>query len=220
MSITRTDINGDITALKAALETLVPDFFASVELDDDTTPTTAICKDASGNTIFTVSSISSGNVAYTAYKDATTNVRGSATQQNARPLYFYKVGNNSAAIQCPNHHFVLISKTNTAGVGFVIPDSFSTGSGTHYVRNNVACWGDDPALDSPLTITGGTSSEMEGNHTQFVQIPLHGTYNENIYLPKAFFFPMVQEGMRGVVQELTTDDGTYLTNGYIALLDD
>ena len=218
--ITRTDINGDITALKAALETLVPDFFASVEYDDAESPTTVICKDSDGNTIFTAAYTAGGSATYTAYKNATTSVACSSTHATARPLYFYKVGNNSAAIQCPNYHFVWISKTNTAVVGFVIPDTFATGNTNHYAKNNVACWGDDPALDSPLTITGGTSSEMEGNHTQFVQIPLHGTYNENIYLPKAFFFPMVQEGMRGVVQELTTDDGTYLTNGYIALLDD
>lgn len=217
--IVRTDINGSIATLKAALETLVPDFFASVEYDDAESPTTTICKDADGNTVFTAQYTAGSSATYTAYKNAATSITVNGTPSLARPLYFYKVGDSNAAIQCPNNHFVVISKTNASGVGFVIPDTFATGTGTHYARNVVACWGDDPALDSYLTITGSTGSTMIGNHTLFVPIPMHGTYNQNIYLPKAFFLPMTQDGMRGVVQELTADEGTYLTNGYVALLD-
>lgn len=220
MAITRTDINGSITALKAALETLVPDFFATVEFDNEESPTTVICKDVGGNTLFTAQYTAGSSGTYTAYKKAATSISGSSTSQNARPLYFYRVGDSNAAIQCPNKDFIVISKTNTSGVGFVIPAVFVASQSGHFVKQNVACWGDDPALDSLLTITGSSGDTMIGNHTLFVQIPMHGTYEQNIFFPKAFFLPMAQDGMRGAVQELSTDSGTYLTNGYVALLDD
>lgn len=220
MAITRTDINGDITELKSALETLIPDFFATVELDDAESPTTVICKDTDGNTLFTATYIAGSSATYTAYKNATTSISSSATTLNARQLYFYRVGESNAAIQCPNGDFIVISKTNTSGVGFVIPDNFVTTQSAHFVKNSVACWGDDPALDSSLTITGSSGSTMIGNHCLLVPIPLHGVYGTPYYLPHAFFLPMAQDGMRGVVQELSTDSGTYLTNGYVALLDD
>lgn len=226
MSIQRTDISGDIALLKAALETLVPDFFASVEYDDAESPTIVVCKDADENTIFTTRLISgtSANCTYTAYKDATTSIAASGSPSIASPLYFYKVGDSNAAIQCPNSMLIVISKTNTSGVGFVIPDTFVYSNNTRFSKNGVACWGDDPTLNSPLTITGthggSNADEMVGNHTLFVPIPMHGTYAEQVYLPKAFFMPMAQTGMRGIVQELSADEGTYLTNGYVALLDD
>lgn len=219
MSIQRTDINGDIVLLKAALETLIPDFFATVELDDMESPTTVICKDTDGNTLFTAQYTAGNSATYTAYKNAATSITGNGTPSLARPLYFYKVGDSNAAIQCPNNHFVVISKTNASGVGFVIPETFATGTGTHYARNVVACWGDDPALDSYLTITGSTGSTMIGNQCLLVPIPLHGVYGTPIYLPHAFFLPMAQDGMRGTVQQLQDGEVTYLTNGYIALMD-
>lgn len=228
MAITRTDINGDITALKVALETLVPDFFASVEYDDAESPTTVICKDADENTIFEYYVGGTNAFGVKAYKNAETYVgTGQSTGQTWKPVYFYKVGSNGAVIQMSNNLIMIIAKTNTGATGFALyPQLFSN------VNNAIAtvagaCWGDDPSLSDWTVICGtgsGTSSILTstgiGNHTLFVPIPMHGMYNQNIYLPKAFFMPMVQTGMRGTVQELSTDSGTYLTNGYIALLDD
>lgn len=227
MAITRTDINGDITALKAALETLVPDFFASIEYDDAENPTAVICKDADGNTIFDYYISGSNNFGMKAYKNAETYVGGAQTTGTTwKPLYFYKVGSNGAAIQLPNNLIVIIAKTNTGKTGFALyPQLFSTAAQTLPVVAS-ACWGDDPALSNWVLICGSgsgtsaTSTPSIGNHTLFVPVPMHGTYAEQIYLPKAFFLPMAQSGMRGMVQELSTDSGTYLTNGYVALLDD
>lgn len=221
MAITRTDINGDITALKVALETLVPDFFASVEFDDTTTPTAINCKDADNNTVFTVTKNSSG-FSYNVFKDASTSVSATSTDTYSQPLYFYKVGDNGAAIQCRrNSALIVIAKTNTGVSGFALPNGFGSTLTANLATVQIACLGDDPMLTSPLTITTSTSSsQMTGNHTMFVQIPMHGTYEQSIYLLKAFFLPMAQDGMRGAVQELSTDSGTYLTNGYVALLDD
>ena len=66
MSITRFDVNGNLAALKTALEALT--FFASVDYDDDTTPTKVQCRDEDNNLIFEMS----GNQ-YTIYRsDGTT----------------------------------------------------------------------------------------------------------------------------------------------------
>lgn len=221
MAITRTDINGDITALKAALETLVPDFFASVEYDDATTPTGVICKDADGNTIFKAGKASSSNYfSYAAYKNAETAQETSAS--GASPKYMYKVGGNGAVLETTGPSFVIIAKTNIGTTGFALPDTMTVVSSIKKAANyHTACWGDDPALTDGLVFgTASDATANNGNHTLFVPIPMHGTYSEQIYLPKAFFMPMAQNGMRGAVQELSTDSGTYLTNGYVALLDD
>jgi len=220
MAIARTDINGNIAALKAALETLVPDFFASIEYDDATTPTGVICKDENANTIFKVRNTSGNFYSYTAYKNAETAQETSAS--GASPKYMYKVGGNGAVLETTGSSFVIIAKTNIGATGFALPDTMTNvGSSRKAANYHTACWGDDPALTDGLVF--GTSSDAtanNGNHTLFVPIPMHGTYEQNIFLPKAFFLPMAQSGMRGVVQELTADEGVYLTNGYVALLDD
>ena len=220
MSIHRNDISGDISALKSALETLVPDFFATVEYDDDTTPTAITCKDADGNAIFKASK-SGSNWTYTAYKDATTGVSVASSSNKSIPMYFYTVGSNGATIQTASNTMLIVAKTNTGATGFSLPNSTDSTDITNNYALKSACFGDDPAFTGLIAITPAQSNiASTGNHTLFVPIPLHGTYAENIYLPKAFFLPMAQEGMRGVVQELSANEGTYLTNGYVALLDD
>lgn len=222
MAIQRIEINGDMTALKAALETMIPDFFASVELASDESSTTITCKDSNENTIFTIAKTVSGsttNVAYTAYKNAATSVSCSAAASSANPLYLFKIGESNVVIQCPSSNLVVISKTNTYDTGFVIPNSFASGQTTHLSRLNVACWGDDPSLSSLLTITNASGDTMIGNQCLLVPVPLHGVYGTPIYLPHAFFLPMAQDGMRGTVQQLQDGEVTYLTNGYLAMMD-
>lgn len=217
MAIVRTDINGDIAAMKAALETLVPDFFATVEYDDTTTPTAINCKDADDNTLFIVNTANSGWT-FSFYKDGSTVVSSQGTTSTAAPVYCYKVGSASAVIQHPNGQFSIISKTNTGGVGFAIPTQFSYTANKGEYR--VGCWGDDTLITTNLLFTSSTSgAEMVGNQCQLVEIPMHGTYDQPIYLQSAYYMPMAQSGMRGVVQEITGERGTYLTNGYVALLD-
>ena len=216
MAITRTDIRGSLAALKSALEST--GFFNSVTVDSESTPTLVTCKDTDNNTLFTVG-VASSAWTFTVYKDNETTVIFSGTVSTAEPVYLYTVGSDSAVIQVPNNLFIIISKTNTGGIGFVAPAGY--GGNINKGEVKVACWGDDTALSTNLIFTTSTTTNvMIGNHCQFVEIPMHGTYSANIYLPHAYYMPIAQLGMRGVVQEISGVHGTYLTNGYLAVLDD
>ena len=97
MAITRTDINGSLTALKTALESL--DWFASVTLDDPSSPTKLTCKDSDNNILLEWYQ-SSNNYGAKAFKDSTHFIGSAAIPGNLyNPQYFYKVGNNGAVIK-------------------------------------------------------------------------------------------------------------------------
>lgn len=216
MAITRFEINGDLIELKSALEST--GLFDTVDIDSSISPTLITCKDGDNNTLFTVG-VTSNAWTFSVYKDETTVVSTQGTTSATAAVYFYNVGSDSAVIQIPNSLLIIISKTNTGAIGFVIPSAISSTANKGEVK--VACWGDDTALSTNLAFTSSTSSNvMTGNHCQFVEIPMHGTYSANIYLPHAYYMPIAQLGMRGVVQEITGVHGTYLTNGYLAVLDD
>ena len=214
MAIIRTEINGDLTALKTALESL--GFFASVTLDSESTPTTVTCKDADNHTLLTYNITGSGTrtATWSVYKNATTHVDWdtSAATPAGQPKNFYKVGSNGAVIQSNSNNFMLlIGKTNTEAIGVAMQNSTATAI--------VGCWGDDADLTTQLTACAN-SSPMTGNHVLFVQIPMHGAYNTPTWMTKAFFLPMAQNNMRNVMQEVSGDAGVYLTNGYFAMIDD
>ena len=213
MPIMRDDISGSLAALKTSLQ--ASGLFSSVTLDSESTPTLLTCKDADANTLFTVG-VSSSGWAYTVYKDASTTVALTGTDTVARPVYCYKVGADSAVVQIPNSLFIIISKTNTGGVGFALPGG--TGTTANKGSLKVGCWGDEATLTTDLTFTS-SSNAMVGNHTQFVEVPMHGTYEQNVYLPSAYYMPIAQVGLRGTVQEIAGEGGTYLTNGFVAVLD-
>lgn len=216
MAITRFEINGDLIELKSALEST--GLFDTVDIDSGISPTLITCKDGDNNTLFTVETTSSAWT-FSVYKDETTVVSTQGTPSATAAVYFYNVGSDSAVIQMPNNLLIIISKTNTDAIGFVIPAAISSTSNKGEVK--VACFGDDTALSTNLVFTSSTTSNvMTGNHCQFVEIPMHGTYSANIYLPHAYYMPIAQLGMRGVIQEITGVHGTYLTNGYLAVLDD
>lgn len=213
MAITRTTINGDITALKNALLTLVPTFFASVELNTNTIN----CKDANGNTVFQYSNISNYRT-WTAYRSASSYAFVQGQSSDYDPKYFYTVGSNGAVIELGYRHYIIIAKTHDNKTGIIIPISVYT-NGIQFTCYPV-CWGDESPIDeSYLTITG-SAAPLIGNHCLFVPIPLIGTYADANYFPKAFFMPMSQADMRGVSQQITGASGVYLTNGMVALLDD
>ena len=215
MAIVRTEINGNFTALKTALQST--GLFDSVTLDNDSTPTLLTCKDADNNTLFTIG-YSSSNWTLTAYKDASNSITlGPATVQT--PLYFYKVGTDSAAIEFAYSHMLIIGKTNTGKVGFVFPAATATQAASKS-EIKVACWGDDPTFTSTIIFANATlSNAATGNHSLFVPVPMHGTYNTVVYLPDVYCMPMAQPGLRNVLQEITGLDGTYLTNGFVAVKD-
>ena len=214
MAITRTDVNGDLTVLKTALESL--GWFASVTLDDPSSPTTLTCKDDDNNILLEWYK-SSSSYGAKAFKDSTHFIGSAAVSGNLyNPQYFYKVGDNGAVIKSNSvNNFFIIAKTHDDKIGFVFPHdiAISTFDSTY--------WGDDISLtDYFLICNPSTSNYAVGNHCLFVKIPVHGTYNEAVEMPKAFFIAMAQPNMRNVVQEITGGLGVYLTNGYLALLDD
>lgn len=211
--ITRTEINGNLTALKTALESL--GFFATVTLDDATSPTKVTCKDADNNVLFEWLTNSS-SYGVKAYKDATHFAGTAPVSGNTyNPKYFFDLGENGCAIQMNTiANLLIITKTNDDRIGFAFPHHSTTLS-----TLDATCWGDDANSTDYMQICGSSGNGFGvGNHCQLVPIPLHGTYEEALYLPNAFYMPSVQANMRGVVQEITGEKGTYLTNGYIAIL--
>lgn len=211
MAIERTVINGDWAALKTALETLIPGYFAAVETPN---ANTIACKDADGNTIFTFT-WPNGNPAVwapTAYRDATHALATSGYPQNI--TNFYKVGVNGAFMTVSGGGVVTIAKASNGKTAITLPKS--PGSVTEIYA---ACWGDDTAYDRALHIADGTSPTL-GNNCLLVPVPLFGNYQTPNNVPKVFFMPVAQANMRGIVQEVTSDSGTYITNGYLAMLYD
>ena len=212
MAIERTEIYGDFSALKTALETLVPLFFAEVEL---TNSNTISCKDSDGNTIFKVEKNSTLWLA-TAYRDATHPLL--TTGYTKTYDYFYKVGYNGAFIAINGGGVITIAKANNGKTAFTVP---ATASSTIPSKETLyaACWGDDIAFNNPLRITDSSNPTL-GNNCLFVPVPLYGNYQLANHIPKVFFMPVAQENMRGIVQEVTSDIGRYITDGYIAMIDD
>ena len=240
--IQRVDIEGNLTSLGIALGALTA-FFGSVEFDNDSSPTKVICKDDSDNVIFEVSK-SSDQWTYTVHKDENTTVATPASNTAvAAPQYLYTVGNTGAVIEAPNGFLIAIAKVTTGETGFVLPSAFGTAANRADV--NVGCWGDDPLLSTRLLFAGNSTGDgqamignqclftpvsianfaerlkqaMIGNQCLFTPVPLHGTYRRPMHLVDTFFMPMAQAGMRGTVQQITDGTSTYLTNGYLAMLD-
>ena len=236
MAITQYAINGDVTALKAALE--ATGFFASLAYDDDENPTQVLCYDSDQNLLFHVRAwIQSGSNNYWAYKAYRSNgsnfeytgagIKNSNNNYGV-PTYLYKVGAKAAVIHfqksASGAALLVIAKTASGSIGFVGPSDFLTNSSGNGEMTNlvVVSWDDDPALTTRLCVSSSpNASPMIGNATLLVPVPLHGTYGNSLSFETVFFIPMSQAGMRGVVQEITDSDGkNYLTNGYIAALDD
>lgn len=231
MAILRYDINGDLSAFKTALQHLVPSIFASVAFDDDESPTAILCKDASDNLLFKIEyPVNMGTVtgwSFTAYKSGgeTVSCAGAGTTATGygSPTYLYSVGAGKALIHfaysASSAACLVIGKTNTGKVGFVMPPvMINNSSGNTEIRSAHVCsWDDDGSKTSDLQITGTTA--MVGNSNELVPVPLHGTYDSAIYLEGVYFLPIAQTGLRGVVQQLTANDKVYLGNGYVEVLD-
>lgn len=221
MAIERTTINGDMTVLKTALETLIPEFFASVEQTQDTFSLN--CKDADGNTLLRITR-SSNNVVWTPYiyRDANSYLYPAGSNSGASVKYFYKCGANGAVLTLGGNGVIVIAKDRSGKTAVVIP---SLTSGTYASNSSsiyAACWGDDPTFRLPIVICTSVNGEQAtGNYCLFVPVPLYGTYDAANYIPKLYMMPMTQANMRGVEQIITDADGSqYFTNGYLALKDE
>lgn len=196
-----------VSDMKAFLDLLVPTFFASVTVNDNS----IFCYDADNNLIFKIL-LSNSNI-FTAYRNANSNSEysGSASVGTSPYVvkYGYIVGTRGAVLEFNGGNMLIISKTSKSKTGIVLP----TSTASVYPVS----WGDDPALTSALSFGGS----MVGNQTLFVPIPLHGTYDSMEYFPDAYFMPMTQAGLRedAACQQLVSGDVTYLTNGYLALMD-
>ena len=212
MAIERTTIDGDFNALKAALETLVPSYFGSVTILSSGAGRTITCKDADNNTIFYITGSTTGTTPqYTAYRTGSSGLQITTTKVD----YFYKVGVNGAFLTLKNNGGVIaIAKAANGKTAIVLPWDVS---GVYAIK--AACWGDDAAYYNPLCVAA-LSNSMTGNNCQFVPVPLYGNYQLSNNIPKVFYMPMAQSNMRGIVQEVTSESGTYITDGYIAMIDD
>ena len=217
MAITRYDINGDLTALKAALD--ATGFFDSTAYDSDETPTKVLCYDASNNLLFEAYA-----TGCKAYKSGGGYAATSGSSNYGSPTYLYRVGTKAALIQHANAKTnssacTVIGMTNTGALGFAFPRTLgATSANADVTQMGVAAWDDPSDMTSLLAIS---STSMEGNSAQLVPIPMHGVYGTPEYMETAFFLPMAQTNMRSIMQEFTAADGkTYLTNGWIAAYDD
>lgn len=211
MAIERTTIDGDIDALKAALETLVPAYFASVTKSTASTTTTISCLDENENVIFSVAQASNTpNATYKVYRDSSNYLSTTAL----KVAYFYNVGVNGAFLQLRTAGVVAIAKAANGKTAVAIPAVTQKSTSIF-----AACWGDDTTYDKPLKFADDTNP-MTGNNCQFVPVPLYGNYQLSNNIPKVFYMPMAQSNMRGIVQEVTSESGTYITDGYIAMIDD
>ncbi len=219
MSITQTYLNLSIAELKTFLETLVPDYFASVEYTDNNN-TGITCKDSDGNTIFTVA-VDNGSWTYTAYADSQNYV--SKTSSYAKPVYGY-VCNNGAMIVCAVNAIsdatgirgsVVISKTNNNKTGFIISGGSSGSASDLYSSFVTGVWGDVIPLTSSYSYGSGVTNQTQ---TQMVPFVTHCALGEKSYFPNAFFIPVAQT--RTVFGELVADGVSYVTNGYWAIKDE
>lgn len=221
MAITRTTINSDFAAMKAALETLVPDFFAAVEISGD--GLTISCEDADENIIFKIVRTSNNAVwNYNAFR-TDTDFLGTGTGNYSSPIdYFYKVGSNGAIFHKSNGGSIIVAKDTAGNTAFAVPSVNQSGASA--AKNAASfypvCWGDDTAFNAPLQITDSTNPTT-GNHTLFVPIPLYGSYENQNFMQKAYFIPIAQPAQRGAFQELedSTNGERYALDGYVALLD-
>lgn len=214
MAIERTTINGDATALKNALDTLVPAFFAEVTATAGSSSSTAFaCKDADGNTLLSFTYLPNMTTTeYRIYRDSTHYLGANISQ--SKVSYFFKVGANGAFLQLTSGGVIAIAKAANGKTAITIPAVQNKATSIY-----AACWGDDTAYDKPLKFADDTNP-MIGNNVQFVPVPLYGNYQLSNNIPKVFYMPMAQSNMRGIVQEVTSESGTYITDGYIAMIDD
>lgn len=215
MAVERTTINGDFSALKTALETLVPAFFGSVELSGDTY--TLTCKDGDGNTLLAITRSSNNAVWNVAgYRTASSYLATSGSSGGAVVNYFYNMGANGAFLACAGKTAIAIAKAADGRTAVVFP---TTNSGTEVVQCSAiyaTCWGDDTAFTNAVRITDSTTPTL-GNNCLFVPVPLFGDYQTPNNIPKVYMLPVAQTNMRGITQEVTSDAGTFMTNGYLAM---
>ena len=212
MAIERTEINGDFSALKTALETLVPAFFASVELTDANTIT---CKDADENTVFQFTK-NSNMWLPKAYRSASSALAPVGTSLN-EIKYFFKVGVNGAFLTWAGGEAVAIAKAANGKTAAVMPGNATPSAAARLNSILAACWGDDTAYSYPVQFAAASNQTL-GNNCLFVPVPLYGNYQTPNNVPKVFFMPVAQANMRGIVQDVTSLSGTYLTNGYLAMI--
>ncbi len=207
MAITKTYINGDAAALGAFLQTLVPDFFASVE--DDTSTTTAgdyRCMDADGNTVAVVKTTAAGSI----YADASHSI---AMSFNMPAAYGYRTA--CGAVLRYNSGtstaYMVFAKTNLGAFGGMV----SNGSAAYQGFRTVA-WGDQ--VDNLAATFGGLpSAGVATDQTVLCPVPTHGALGTPSVLEGVYFLPWAQSRAEG---EIVIDGTHYFSTGYLAIKDE
>lgn len=196
MAITRTYINGDMTVLQTAIQSL--GFFASVTLSDNT----ITCKDENENTVFTI-----GSSAASIYADATHSITTSFnTITNAY------VTSKGIFINNNSDKPVIIAKTNNNKIGGAIR------TGSELWTYSVCAW--DDAL--PLTQTFNfmeNSDDVSPQQTIFCPVPTHNQFGETSIFDGVFATPWNEYRYMGVFTDKTSGK-QYVSNGYIVLMEE
>lgn len=184
MAVTTTYINGDITKLKAVLESL--DFFSSVTYDNENSPTSVTVKDADSNTLAVFSTYG-----VTAYASA------SVSRETSWAGYVM-----AYAYSCPNgviikythyqgyYAYIMVTKTSTGAVAFV-----ASTSNTSYITamRTFTCvaWGDNDQLNTVSNVSNFSNQQTilvpfptnsASNHTVDAFFTMFGPYSSMDYL--------------------------------------
>lgn len=222
MAITKTNIGGSNTALYAFLQTLVPDFFASVEYTDPEDNTTAIlCKDSDGNTVLSMQQhyLSGTKVGGQSigYADASNSVTQSGYGHLFTNAYRTKYGALFTGSGNQAGCSVIIAKTNNGNIGFYLgATNFTTNADASW-SGNTGAWGDEVPITQMFSFMCSDQATGTANQTILCPIPTHCALGETSVLDGAYCIPWAQYRTEGVI---TINGVDYATNGYIALMDE
>jgi len=204
MAITKTYINGNHAALGEFLQSLVPDFFASV------TDTTSgwHCKDADDNVVAYITTNG-----YNARLYAASSKQITPLGQIGNVTYGYKTTHGAMLLYGENSRPIILAKTSTGALGGVLP----TEPAAHYDYYTCA-WGDQ--VDALAHRFGGLSVEDDGLpvcQTVLCPVPSHGALGAPSVFEGVYWLPWAQYRTVG---EISIDGVQYATNGYLAIKDE
>ena len=195
--ITKTYINGDLTALKTVLEST--ELFDSVTLDDDNTPTAITCKDAAENTLGVIK-----NTEITVYASENDSVtRSYGSNFNAIYAYSYKDNVIIKYSAGSSYAYVMISNTNKNTVAFAFSYSAAAES-VCMSQSYCIAWGDS----APLAYVN-YSMKASTMQTGLMVLP---TNSADTHTVNAFFMPYGDYSSNE--REFTMNEKTYFTNSY------
>lgn len=200
MAITKTYINGSLTALKTVLEDT--GFFTEVTLNNDTLS----CMDGENLVV----SISSSTVSI--YADATNSISNSSIGTIANCYRTSK----GIFITTSNDFPIIIAKTNNNKIGGAMRRKET--STTDLWDYKVCAWGDEAPLTQTFNFMENADT-VTPQQTVFCPMPTHNRYGETSVLDGVYATPWNEYRYMGVFTDRATGK-EYVSNGYVALMDE